>query len=109
VKYAIRPVECEGNDLILRIQRGGRDSAALRLRHLGAARGGPGNPFDSQPPGLTALVAVSVHAVRGASSPSVAHENSQLLTQSAVNQWVAERTRIVNLVQSPLEGSGKRL
>ena len=72
----------------------------LRTRFRGAAlaaslaaRGGPGNPFDSQPPGLTALVAVSVHAVRGASSPSVAHENSQLLTQPAVNQRVAERTR----------------
>lgn len=29
-----------------------------------------------------------------ASSPSAVHENSQLLVQPAVNQWVAERTRL---------------
>ena len=135
----MRPVECEGNDLILRIQisiyqcenrhisphlqrfgattaqqkctkkwllwrrsrvflaqvgfwgkdlrqeyptpapkgeeRGGRDSAALRLRHLGAARGGPGNPFGiMQPSVLRTSCLFSLSVVRGASSPSAGQQ-----------------------------------
>ena len=83
----------------------GRDSAALRLRHLGAARGGPGNYATAHD--LTVVRAVLVYVVH--ERARVRRIPKQPGAISAGLLQVAERTRIVNLVQSPLEGSGKRL
>ncbi len=86
----------------------GRDSASLRSRYLDAARGGPGKALNHSC-GLTAAWLFPASDVIQASLAAAGYQNSWLLLQPAVVQQLAERTRIVNLVQSPLGGSEKHL
>ena len=63
---------------------GGRDSAALRLRHLGAARGGPGNLLGSCSRRSFGPLACFRYPSSGERAPrSPDNQNSQLLAQPA--------------------------
>ena len=86
-----------------------RDSAALRLRHLLPQAGVQATPLihSRRPFGPLACFR---HTSSGEQAPRPPYdENSQLLTQPAVNQCVAERTRFELVVRLPVRQFSKLL